>query len=273
VFPALRYLPKAKDLLYVIFTPHISYPFILIGCQFHIRSPGFLLLLGKVLKGPSWKEAFANAAADLTNLQDKLRFSLDIHLHLITQKMDRKLDTIQAGVADIQKMFVNLFDVPQSEEEEALVDFVKNNGGLEEIKGNDEVLEKLLQRINESGQPKENLKDRKDTRKIAQSHDAKDLKELEAFKKDLNKEVLSIIEENARVFDQKFETFGKNLEIMIQQEGDRILAGVLGSGPQKFIEEPVSGELNSHCPILNCAQTFRHIWGKMVGLWVLFFET
>ncbi|KAF9530406.1 hypothetical protein CPB83DRAFT_179823 [Crepidotus variabilis] len=189
----------------------------------------------KYFTSPKWKQRFTDIAEQFVAHQNAIQLELQMHLNIEIIKTNESLAILNKNV---NIMMETVFEKMQTSREREIASFVTSKGyhaGSRE----DSLLEDVLR----NQQPRRTVEDQKrmDEKAPAKRNQPDLPKNLDGFKKELNKYVDAVLEDNSETFRREFDAIEarlKEVKSTIIREGDRvietILAGV-GKGPHERI--------------------------------------
>lgn len=187
----------------------------------------------KFLTSLKWQGKFTAVAAEFIGHQKALQFDLQIQISVEITNANVTLSALNENVTNMMKM---IFDRLQSPEERELATFVESKGGVDVVLADDELLREVVK-----NQQKE---EEKSTTKGIRPPDWRPL-DLPGFRKELNKEVDTVLAENSKTFERRFEAVEISLREVkgtIVRESDRVIETILagiGKGPHERVLDKV----------------------------------
>jgi len=172
-------------------------------------------------------------AEEFVSHQKALQFDLQIQISVEVTNASATLSTLNENVTSMMKM---VFERMQTPEERELANFVESKGGVDAVLSDDE----LLDEVAKNQQKAEEQSGIKGIR----PPDWKPL-DLPKLRKEVNKEVDTILAENSKIFEQRFEAVAisvKEVKGTIIRESDRVIETILagiGKGPHERILDKV----------------------------------
>ena len=186
----------------------------------------------KFFTSTHWQGKFADLAALFVTHKSNLDSDLQIHISTTVADTKVTVESINEKVTLIMRM---VFEKMQSPEEKEWAVFAHKNGGVEEVLKSDDLMRKVVEKTSEA----------KDKKEPTVKH--RQLTTLAEFKRELGKDVTTVLEENRKAFDQQFgmmEAQLKEINVTILRQSDRVIAEILAgmdAGPHARILDKVLG--------------------------------
>ena len=190
-----------------------------------------------------WKIDFAKMAARFENHKNNIELDLQMYTGITVANVNITLTSVDAKITAMKAMMEIVFDKMQSFEEKELAEFVWRNGGTEGLLENSELKKKLFEK------EKKRATDEMGPSTMPET--------LDEFEQELEKNVQTVLEENRKSFEKRFEEFKLLLQETkgtIRHESDRVIQEVsarIQAGPHEQIIDKV------HC--LACS------WGYVLA--------
>ena len=198
-----------------------------LGCPATLHASAIV----KFATSSRWKIDFAEMAAQFETHKDNLGFDLHMYTGIIVTNVNTTVTSVNEKVTAMKAMMEMVFNKMQSLEEKELVEFAQRNGGTEGLLENSELKWKLFE------------KEKK------RSNDQIGPSALPAtfadFEQELEKNVKTVLEENRKAFNKRFEEFKLLLletKGTIRHESDRVIQEVsatIHAGPHEQIIDKV----------------------------------
>jgi hypothetical protein len=190
-----------------------------------------------------WQGKFSGVVAQFVTHRSNLESDLQLHISITATNTHDLVVSVDEKVNSLTVMMKLVFERMQSPEEKELAAFAQQNGGIEHVLGDGALMEKILEKIVK----KQNSATKDDkgpaTKGVPiQTSLPLTVPELE---KELRKDVETILAENTKAFDQKFETLElslKEVHVTIRHQSDRVIEEVLAgvnAGPHERIKDRV----------------------------------
>lgn len=178
--------------------------------------------------------------------QSAIQFDLQLYISGEVTNTNEMLSTLSKNVTSMSCMMKMVFDRMQSPEERELANFIQNKGGVA-TSPDDKLLQDVMknfqqQRKDDKTPTRGAVSEKMPTKGSPGSDFPADLAQ---FKKELNKEIGDILEENSEVFERTFRAMEislKEVKGTIVHEGDRIIKTILDGvnrGAQERIKDRV----------------------------------
>jgi hypothetical protein len=184
----------------------------------------------RVLTVLKWKSSFEDFAYKFARDKEGIAYDLQLHTQAAMVNAEESLERIEKRMQNMMNLVFNDLCSP---EEKAFEDFIQSRGGPESVVEKDSHLSELLAMESHN-------KHHWDIRvKHAQRQDTESL--LARAREQFRKSVTQVIEENAKVFAQKFEAQMEQIlhtQNIIVRESDRVIKTVL-TGPHERLLDPV----------------------------------
>ena len=178
-----------------------------------------------------WKIDFAQMVAQFETHKSNLEFDLHIYTGITVANVNITLTSVDEKITAMKAMMEIVFDKMQSLEEKELTDFARQNGGTEGLLENSELKKKLFEK------EKRRAKDEIGPSAMPDTFDE--------FEQELEKNVQTVLEENRKAFEKRFEEFKLLLQETkgtIRHESDRVIQEVsarIHAGPHEQIIDKV----------------------------------
>ena len=178
-----------------------------------------------------WKIDFAKMAAQFETHKDNLGLDLQMYTGITVTNVSVTLTSVDEKITTMKAMMEIVFDKMQSLEEKELAEFARQNGGTEGLLENSELKKKLFEK------EKSRAKNNKGPHGVPET--------LTEFEQELEKNVKTVLEENKKAFEMRFEEFKLLLQETkgtIRHESDRVIQEVsarIHAGPHEQIIDMV----------------------------------
>ncbi|KAJ6562519.1 hypothetical protein B0H19DRAFT_99038 [Mycena capillaripes] len=181
-----------------------------------------------------WEGKFERAAQEFADLKVEIQSDLQIHISVGIDDANEALAILNRNVSIIMKM---VFERMVTPEERDIARFVEKNHGKDAVLKDEKLLKQILDKQAKSqSEPKSKgqagpAPDSPDSRVSAVSD----------FKRDVARDIDEILNDNRRMFEQKFETIRLSLgdlKSTVQRESDRVVGEIianLNAGPHERI--------------------------------------
>jgi hypothetical protein len=191
---------------------------ILAFCAPELVSP---LLSVKFFTSLKWKDKFTELAAQFDVHKTNLQFDLQMYVGIAVAKSNTTLATVHQNVSE---MMTFVFEKMRSPEERQFAALVTSMGGTDNILANDALLRDVLDKF----KPTSDMRDSDDADLTPSS-----------LRKEIAKDPDEVVEEDAKVFDQKFSavlTQIEEAEQAVPSEGDHGMAIVQGDLHEQMVD-------------------------------------
>ena len=206
-----------------------------------------------------WKTDFADIAAQFETHKDNLAFDLQMHTSITITNVSVTLTSVNEKITAMTAIMEMVFEKMQSSEEKELAEFARRHDGIEKVLESSELKKQLFE--------EQERKAKKDARPSGIPTT------LAEFEQELAKDVRTILEENKKQFDRRFEEFDLSLQeakVTRRRESDRVIQEVsarMHAGSHEQIIDKViriacsRGYVHANCSSI---QDLYYIWKGMV---------
>lgn len=198
-------------------------------------------LVVKVLNSSDWDDTLKKFIALFAAHRKAFIFALSIHIAVVNDDTNRKIDKVDAKISMVLTVFSNIMS-PEQQEIDALV---QKKGGPTEVKKNNDAMKEMLKFLSATA-PVTNSRGR--GRDGVERNNSREEDDLAVVKQELSDTPELAIERNWEAFEGKFKMQLKALEDslggLVRHEGDRVIEAVT-AGPHDRIIDPVRSVLFS----------------------------
>lgn len=169
--------------------------------------------------------------------QKDLQSDLQVYISVEITNTNAMLSTLNDNMVDMMKM---IFAMMRSPEEREFAKFVQRRGGREVVVADEETLKEIMKH-HQQQQIQQEMK-KVPTQRGQQANLPLDLDD---FRRELNKDVDTILAENSKIFDQRFGAIESQLNEVkgtIVRVGDRVIEEIMARislGPHERIVDMV----------------------------------
>ena len=199
-----------------------------LGCSVTVHA----FTIVKFATSIKWKTDFADIAAQFETHRDNLAFDLQMHTSITITNVSVTLTSVNEKITAMTAMMEVVFEKMQSREEEKLAEFAREHDGIEKVL--------------ESSELKKQLFEEQERKAKTEARPSGVPTTLAEFEQELAKDVKTVLEENRKQFEKRFEGFDLLLQetkVTRRREGDRVIQEVSASihaGPHELIIDRVN---------------------------------
>ena len=158
-----------------------------------------------------------------------LQSDLQLHISITVTHISDKFTSLDEKVSLMMEMMAMVFREMQSPEEKEWAAFARRNGGAEQVLKNDRLLKEVFEKQQDESKGEKG---------------STGIMPLAEFKKELAKDVETVLAENTKVFEQKFGDIQLSLRevnMTIKRHSDRVIGALAGmhAGPHDRIIDKV----------------------------------